>query len=106
MKKVKSIKIKHGYTAQETSTSTYLVLLLMSYLTVTLIHVVSEHSGLRRAIRDTWGASYNLPHILMPLVFLMGVSITEEVGDNQQDLIQTGNAYKFHYFSNMRMTLK
>lgn len=41
-------------------------------LVVMMVMTLPNHVDRRMAIRDTWGAAYNLPHHAMPLVFLLG----------------------------------
>ncbi len=37
-----------------------------------VVKTTLEHAARRRAIRETWGAPYNMPNVVMPLVFMLG----------------------------------
>ena len=37
-----------------------------------MVKTTVAHYARRKTIRETWGAPYNLPNVVMPLVFLLG----------------------------------
>ena len=37
-----------------------------------MVKTTVAHYARRRTIRETWGAPYNMPNVIMPLVFLLG----------------------------------
>ena len=43
-------------------------------LLLIMVRTVIGHVDRRMAIRDSWGASYNLPSVVMPTVFLLGAA--------------------------------